>query len=447
MKPGKRSRYEAFVWGADAADGPAWRRATIWTLRLGEALFNEAALGRLTLWAMSLVYTTLLSLVPLLAVSFSVLKGFGVHNQILPLLQTLLTPLGEAGVEISHRIVGFVEKVDVGVLGAMGLVVLVVTVVTLIEKIEKAFNEVWQVRRIRPFVQRVSGYLSVILVGPLLVFSAIGVTAGLWSESIGSRIMALETVGGAYHALVATLPYLLVTLAFMFIYILIPNTRVRPGPAFVGAVLAGVLWEGAGWAFGAFAAGSSSYTAIYSTFAILILFMIWLYLSWLILLLGARIAFFIQHPAALIGHRLGGLPPWHRLRLGLELMTAIGRRHLEGRPPADADRLAKALAVPPAWIESVVTPLVSQGFLLPGRGDPPVYLPARDLETISMTDLVSALIGMDDGAGTERTAVDGALAAIRAGIVAGLDGMDLRTWLRDESRHEPPPGQGGTDAP
>ncbi len=446
MNARQRSRYEVFVWGPDALSGPAWQRAAVWTLRLIEALINEPALGHLTLWAMSLVYTTLLSLVPLLAVSFSVLKGFGVHNQLLPMLLTLLAPLGEPGVEIGHRIVGFVENMDVGVLGAMGLAVLVVTVVTLIEKIEKAFNEVWQVRRIRPFVQRVSGYLSVILIGPLLVFSAIGVTAGLWSESIGRRILAIEALGSVYHALVTTLPYLLVTIAFMFVYILIPNTRVRPGPACIGAVLAGTLWEGAGWAFGAFAAGSSSYTAIYSTFAILILFMIWLYLSWLILLLGARVAFFIQHPAALIEHRLGGLPPWRRLRLGLELMAMIGHRHLEGRPPLDEDRLAKALAVPPAWIEELIVPLVAHGFLLPGRDDPAVYLPARDLATLTMTDLVSTLIGMSHGADSRGRLVEGTLATIRSGIADGLDGMDLRSWLMDGPDHDSE-DDGGTDRP
>ena len=111
----------------------------------------------LTLQAMSLVYTTLLSLVPLIAVSFSVLKGFGVHNQVEPMLSSVLAPLGDKGAEITSKIIEFVENTKAGVLGSLGLVLLFYTVVSLIQKIERSFNFTWRISKPRPFAQRFSG--------------------------------------------------------------------------------------------------------------------------------------------------------------------------------------------------------------------------------------------------------------------------------------------------
>src|SRR3569832_2841230 len=121
---------------------------------MGERFFAPVAAGQLTLRAMSLVYTTLLSLVPLLAVSFSELKAFGVHNQLTPVLLIFLSPLGENGVELGLRIVSFVENMKVGVLGSLCLSMLIYTVVALVQKIEDAFNYIWRIDRPRRFVRR-----------------------------------------------------------------------------------------------------------------------------------------------------------------------------------------------------------------------------------------------------------------------------------------------------
>jgi membrane protein len=110
-------------------------------------LVRDLAFGQLTLRAMSLVYTTLLSIVPLLALSFSVLKAFGVTNQIRPMLLNLLEPLGEKGVEVAQRITGFIENMNVGVLGAVGLVLLLYTSISLIQKIEESLNYIWHAPR------------------------------------------------------------------------------------------------------------------------------------------------------------------------------------------------------------------------------------------------------------------------------------------------------------
>ncbi len=161
MVKGLKSHITGAIWDVDPAALPAWAGGPMRLVHILYAVVRDLGDGMLRLRAMSLVYTTLLSLVPLLAISFSVLKGFGVHNQIEPMLLNFLAPLGEKGVEITEYIITFVERIKVGVLGAVGLGLLVYTVVSLMQKIERSFNDTWHVTRHRSLAQRFSGYLSV----------------------------------------------------------------------------------------------------------------------------------------------------------------------------------------------------------------------------------------------------------------------------------------------
>jgi membrane protein len=383
-------------------DDALWRipaeplpRARAWLFRLLQTaivLARDLAQGQLTLRAMGLVYTTLLSIVPLLALSFSVLKAFGVYNQIRPMLLNFLEPLGEKGVELTARIVQFIENVNVGVLGSVGLALLLYTAVSLVQKIEEAFNFIWHVSRSRGIGERFSRYLSALLVGPVLVFSAIGITAGLASLGLVREAMEVEGIGWlALHA-GRLVPYLLVIGAFTFVYTFMPNTRVRLGPALAGGVAGGILWQSAGWAFALFAASSTNYAAIYSGFAILILFMLWLYLSWLILLFGASVAFYAQHPEYLVAQ--GGEPRLSnrmRERLALVIMGRIARRHLEGAAPLSAEALAQSLHVPMRAVDAVLASLHAGGILAPTGTEPAGWLPARDLADLSVKALLDTV--------------------------------------------------------
>ncbi len=279
------------LWGKDTESLPRWKAWPIVVLRVVFAVARDVLAGNLTLHAMSLVYTTLLSFVPLLALSFSVLKGFGVHNQVEPILLRLLEPLGEKGQEIAALVIGFVDNIKVGVLGAVGLALLFYTVVSLMQKIESAFNDTWRISETRPLARRFSDYLSVLLIGPVLIFSAVGITASLTSNALFESLTAVEPLGTLIEIAGGLTPFLLVGGAFTFIYIFMPNTRVRLRSALLGGFVAGILWVTAGWGFATFVANSGNYAAIYSAFATLILFLIWLYLNWLILLVGSSICF------------------------------------------------------------------------------------------------------------------------------------------------------------
>jgi membrane protein len=383
---------ERAIWSNPPQPTPGWKARLLRLVRVIVVLIRDIAQGQLTLRAMSLVYTTLLSIVPLLALSFSVLKAFGVHNQAEPMLRRFLAPLGEKGDEVSRQIIGFIQHMNVGVLGSVGLALLLYTAVSLIQKIEESFNHIWHISQQRRLGERFSRYLSVLLVGPILLFAAIGMTASALNAGIVRDVLALEPLGELAYALGRLLPYVLVIAAFTFIYMFIPNTRVELGPALVGGIVGGVLWQSAGIGFALFVASSTKYSAIYSSFAILILFLIWLYLSWLILLFGASVAFYQQHPEYLVAE--GGEPRLSnrmRERLALVIMSLIGGRYVAGQPAWTMRELTQGLGVPMHAVDVVLSALKQAKLLVESNSDPPAYLPARDLAAISVRQLLEAV--------------------------------------------------------
>jgi membrane protein len=380
----------SLIWDDDLRSLSGVRLVAVFMTRVVYVLVKELIGGQLNLRAMSLVYTTLLSVVPLLAVSFSVLKGFGVHNRIEPLLYNLLLPLGPNSVELTAKIIGFVENVKVGVLGSIGFALLIYTVIALMQKIESAFNYVWRIDHLRSFSQRFSNYLSVILIGPVLIFSAVGFTATVLNMKVAQRLVAIEPFGTLMLYGSKLVPYVLVCLAFTLIYVFIPNTRVKFRAALVGGIIAGALWKISGWGFAAFIATSSKYAAIYSSFAILILLLIWMYLSWLILLVGSQIAFFVQYPKYMTRTRVRFVLS-NRLRemMVLQILYLVGYNHKHSLPPWTLDRLVEYLGLPGEPIHRMIKVLVEAGYLIEIiEGDAPVYLPLHAIETMRLVDVI-----------------------------------------------------------
>lgn len=422
-----------FVWRADLPALSRLARFGVCTMRISWAVARDFAEGQISLRAMSLVYTTLLSLIPLLAISFSVLKGFGVHNQIEPLLLDFLAPLGDKGVEIGTRIIGFVENVKAGVLGSVGLGLLVYTVISLMQKIERAFNYIWHVTQQRSFAQRFSGYLSVIMIGPVLVFSSLGITASLTSTSVVVALTSIEPFGTLIRLAGSVLPYVLAVGAFTFIYMFMPNTRVRFQAALIGAAVAGLMWDVSGWAFASFIVGSTQYTAIYSAFAALVIFMIWLYVSWLILLVGANIAFYRQHPEHLSPQR-GELQMSSRQKehLALAAASAIADEFCNRRKAPGLDALAHRLHVPITAVERVLAPLVGAGLLTRTGDDPAGWLPAYPPETIPAKTVLDAIRAEGGSASLNPArlsgveAVDDVMTRLDRAAEQALEGRTLR---------------------
>lgn len=362
------SRIEKFLrrdlWIPDVEREKGWRSFFIKLLRLVVVAISDFRDGALSIRATSLVSTTLLSLVPFLAVSFSVLKAFGVHQHIEPILAQALDPLGERGAEITTRIIQFINNLKVGALGAVGVAGLFYTTYSLIDKIEEALNHIWRVRQPRPLARKFTDYLSVVLVGPVLVFTAFATTASVQSHWLVQSILSIEPLSMAVIWVTTLMPFLLICLGFSFLYKFVPHTEVRFASALVGGVTAGVLWQMAGMAFATFVAGSTRYSAVYASFAILVLFFIWLYLGWLIVLVGAQVAYYHQHPTAyLTRFRWNQDSPAFRERLALTMLVLITRRYLAQEPPYQETELAAKLGVPLSALEEVVEEFIDHNLV------------------------------------------------------------------------------------
>lgn len=362
------SRIENFLrrglWLPDLGTLRGWASFYIRTLRLVVVAFSDFRDGALSIRATSLVSTTLLSLVPFLAVTFSVLKAFGVHQQIEPILAQGLEPLGEKGAEISARIIEFVNNLKVGALGAVGVAGLFYTTYSLIDKIEEALNHIWRVRHSRPLARKFTDYLSVVLVGPVLVFTVFAATASAQSHWLVQWVLKIEPLGTAVGWATTLMPFALLCVGFSLLYKFVPNTQVQFSSALVGGVTAGILWQFAGMIFASFVSGSVRYSAVYSSFAILIIFLLWVYVGWLIVLTGAQVAYYHQHPSAYLTRlRWKQNTAAFREHLALTMLVHMTRRYLAHEPPYQEQDLATKLGVPLSALEDIVEDFIDHGLV------------------------------------------------------------------------------------
>ena len=365
-------------------------RRLIGPLRYVYALLRDLLKGELNLRAMGLVYTTLLSVVPLVAFAFAVLKGLGVHRDLEPLLYEFLRPVGEQAYTLTAQIMAFVDNTRGGVLGSLGLAFLLYTVVSTVQKIEESFNFAWHVEQPRSVVRRVSEYLSLMVVGPIFVVVVLGLFGAMADLRIAQWLMNHEPFGTMLASLGLAAPYLVVATVFTFLYMFVPNTRVRPRAAIAGGIVAGLLWAASGALFTQIVVASTRMVAIYAGFAIFLVTLIWVYLSWIILLVGAQLSFYVQNPRYLrAGQAQIRMTSRLRERLALSAMFLIGRTFVEGGAPWRLKELAERLEVPSSALASVTESLETAGLIVATEREQ--LIPGRSLEQIPVHGILTAV--------------------------------------------------------
>ena len=427
------------IWDPEISEVTRFKRLIHSLLKIGFMVTRDFIKNLVNLEAMALAFKTLLSLAPLLAVIFSILKGFGVHNRMEPALAEALAPLGEKGKEVTAYLIGFVDKMSAGALGSIGLVTLFITVLSLMGTIEQAFNRIWHVKSPRKLTRRFSDYLSVILVGPVLVVAALTITATLQSNSFVQKMISLEPFGIVILTLLKFVPYFTLWGAFTFLYVFIPNTRVKLTSAVVGGLVAAVLWQTVGWGFTVFVASSTRYYAIYSSFAILLLFLLWLHVGWVIVLLGAQVAYAHQHIRFYEGEReLLTNSPAGREKLALEMMFLIGRNFFHGLDPLSVTTLASRLYLPAGLVRDFMETFRQCRLVLP-VADEETFVLARDPERISIKEILDCVrnSGMKKPAvrTDEEVAIDELLRKVDDSVAQTLEGKSLQSLIVE---HSPP---------
>ncbi len=383
-------RLEGLLWDARVDTLPSGLRHGILVLRFVYAVLRDVIAGNLTLRAMGLVYVTILSVVPIIAISFSILKAFGFHRQLQPVLYTFLEPLGDKGVELTDRVIGFVENIQGDVLAGVGLVLLFITAVSMAQKVENSFNYVWRVDQARSIAQRISEYLTLILVGPVVMVAAMTLIAKFRANALVQQAAEFQPVGQTLQLIEQVAPYGLVVLGFTLVYWFVPNTRVRFTSALAGGVAGGVLWASSGVLFTTFVVSSVRTMSIYATFAIVIMALIWLYLCWLILLIGALVSFYAQNPEYLrIGYRPlnVGSRTWEQIAIGV--MTNASAAFRDGAPQPTIATVSDAVGLPSLMLMPVINRLIAANLLT--RTDKNELFPQRDPGGITLREILAAV--------------------------------------------------------
>jgi len=390
MIPTLRIKFDHFVWGDTLEQRGTAGHVIAVILRYMYGLIRDMFSGQITLRAMSLVYTTLLSVVPLIAFSFSVLKAFGVHNQLEPLLYELLKPLGTQGAQITTQVIELVDNVKGGVLGGISLAFFIYTAITMVQKVEESFNYVWYVAKPRNLARKLTEYMVVLLIGPVVIVVALGMIASLRSNTLVQLILTNEALGPVLVATSKLTPYLLVTAVFTFMYMYMPNTRVRFKAAIIGGVAGGFIWASISVIFATFVVYSTRTQLIYSGFAVAIITLIWLYLNWLVLLIGAQLAYYIQNPAFLrIGRREPRLSNAMRERLALNIMLLVGRAFRDPDTTVTVGEISEQLRMPSIALMPVILALDDGGLLAATEKED--LLPGREMATIRLDDILSVV--------------------------------------------------------
>ena len=410
----------------DEHGAPLWRRMLQFIVLTVRDFFGDQCILR----ASALTYATLLSVVPLLALMFSLLKGLGVQNALEPVI---LEQVAVGSEEVVHRILDYIDNVQVGRLGVFGLVALIVTVLTLLSNIEKSFNRVWGVSETRPLRRRFADYFSVVTVGPVLLLAAISMTSSLKSQALVQHLMETAYLGEFILLLFGVLPYVTMWAVFSGLYIFMPNARVSYQAALVGGIVGGSLWQLAQWGYITFQVGIARFNAIYGTMAALPVFMVWIYVSWTIVLFGLEVAYVYQYRANLSIRDAPESSFTSRQMGALAVLCYCVKCFMRKTSPPSIDRICSALALPPRMVGKMVQNLIRLGFLSEvmssaAQGDAS-YLPAVSPENLRVVEVLRALRSegeelFEDG-GEELEAVLEAVRTYEEAAEASLGEMSL----------------------
>jgi membrane protein len=360
--------------------------------------------------ASALTFYTLLSIVPVMAMAFGIAKGFGFEKVLEKELLTRLAGQEEAALKIIDFSGKILAETKGGVMAAVGVILLAWAVVKLLGHMEEAFNAIWWVKESRTLIRKFSDYLALLFTAPLLlIFSGsftVFVSTGLtrFFEAVGAPIF-LETL---VSLCLKILPFCTIWLLFFFLYVFIPNKKVEIKAALVGAVMAGSVYQLGQVIYISFQVGVSHYNAIYGSFAALPLFLIWLQASWILLLVGAEIAFAWESRRFIMDPKDGEYEEISfRTRKILSLRIALGcvQRFAKAESPLSDSDISTSLEIPLRVVRILLMELVDCNILSEvTTPSGPRFQPARDIDSLTVMTVVKALeergVGKVDVPGT-----------------------------------------------
>jgi len=424
------------IWTKESSQAHGARRGVLGASRLLYMVATNFLADHCIIRASALTFTTILSIVPLLAVAFSISKGFGLQNA--GFFRDFLMGVSAGRAEVVDKILQYIANTNVKTLGWIGVGTLLLTVFTTVGNVERAFNSIWRVKRGRTSWRKFTDFFSVIVICPIIVLVAASFTVAVQKLDLVHEFVTNPGYDWVERLLFKLISLALVWVGFTFVYAFVPNTRVRLKSAAVGGVIAGSMWQSAQWFYIHWQIGFTKYNAIYGSFAQLPLFLVWLYISWIIVLVGAELSYAMQHLGAFVRQGLAEqLSPLSRQKVAMASMRHIAARFAAGLSPLPSVELARTLRLPPDVVEESLAACAASGLTVPlGDEEAHGYGLAIAAENIRLAEIVAVVDncgeGMSCGAVVESD-VDGVFEAFAEAVRSSPANVTLAEYAKNEA--------------
>lgn len=347
--------------------------------------------------ASALTFYSLLSIVPVIAMMFGIAKGFGLEKRV----ETELLQKMQGQEEVVEKIIGFanslLENANGGLIAGIGVGFLFWTIIKVLSNIENSFNDIWGVKTPRSIGRKFSDYLSIFLICPFLLIMASSATVFISSQVrvVIQYFSVSSTIGPLILFLLKLLPYCTIWIMFTFVFIFMPNTKVKLRSGFLGGVIAGTIFQAVQWTYINFQIGAAKYSAIYGSFAALPLFLLWLQISWLVVLFGAEISFAHQNVETYEFEQdcLSVSYSFKKL-LSLSITHLLIKNFCKAEQPWNPEKISRTLEIPIRLVRQILFELVGSGILSEVKkddGKDVAYQPAVDVGKVTVKYVVESL--------------------------------------------------------
>jgi len=384
------------IWRIRLANIKGSRWFLIRNLRVLLLAFRGFDEDKCQLRASALTYYSLLSIVPVIAMAFGIAKGFGFEQRFEQMLMKNMQGQEQVVMRILEFSRNMLENTRGGIIAGIGVALLFWAVIKVLGQIETSFNDIWGIKKARSLPRKFADYLSIMLICPVLLIASSSVTVLIASQitMLVNKLSFLGPIASVILLSLKILPYAVLWVVFTFLYIFMPNTKVNFKSGLIAGILAGTLYQLVQWAYITFQVGASKFGAIYGSFAALPLFLVWLQLSWLVVLFGAEVAFAEQNvdtyefePDCL------KVSQSFKQLVALVIMHSCVQRFHRAQPPQTSNEIAHAFEIPIRLTRQVIYDLTEAGLLIEVLSETKAtaYQPARDIESLSVKDVMDAL--------------------------------------------------------
>lgn len=385
------------IWTISEEKIPFFQRLAIKTLKILLLSIQGFSRDLCQLRASALTLYTLLSIVPVIALLFGVAKGFGFEKK---LEQQLLEKASEQDtmmiqlIEFSQNMLASTKG---GIVAGIGIVVLFFTVIKVIGNIEQSFNHIWKIKKDRPLARKLSDYLSLMMLAPVMLIASSSMTVFV-NTQINWLVKVIRLPDFGTKVVLYAMSYsplVIMCLLFTFIFVFMPNQKISFKAGAIAGVVTGIIYQLVQWAYLALQLGASSYNAIYGSFAALPLFLIWLQIGWVVVLFGCEISFYVQNfDSYKHNEKFSNLSFSLKKNIALQVCHSIVIRFSKGEKAPNAEIIASDLLLPVSVVKKALAALIDSNLVVElntFEDEDILFQPSRDINQLTIAAVINAL--------------------------------------------------------